>query len=362
MTTSFPPPNRPGFASWNISSRNDPSALEFYRTSIADWYEVTELDEAAHNPFFTQNTVCQFGGYVVGRGRSIGQTLSRGPAQIRRSGMDGVSVMLDLAGMRGDVDGVDVRAPAGTIHLRDHSRPSAATIGHVDAVVLSMPREAAPRWLTERKFHGVSIDGSGPMGRLLVSHLSAIGESAQQMGSDDGIAAVEAALVLMERALGNSGQLSHEQSQAVYRSLRAEAVKLIDRGLHNPTLSIEHLIVGLGVSRTTLFRAFSDTGGINLYIKQRRLQKARVALLRRVGHRPTVGEIAHAHGFVSESHFSRAFRDHYGEAPGSLGLGSAVVLPFAEMDETMRYDVVLDWMKGGDGQKAGQPARRARAF
>lgn len=344
MTSPVSVRRRPRVARWNISAKEDSTALDFYRAGLADWYEASDFDEAKASDFFTQNTVCQFGDYSLGRGRSIGQTLSRGPAQIRRSGMDGICILLDLAGMVGEVGGLDINAPPATIHFRDLALPSRARVGAVDAVVLAMPREAAPAWLVGRPFHGFTISSSQAIGRLLCNHLLAFAEAAPQMSADDGIASVEAALVLSERAFVHSGQFNPDQTRAVYRSLRAAAVAIIDRGLHDSTMGVQSLTRELGVSRATLFRAFAETGGINGYVKRRRLQKARSALLKRVGHRPTIGEIAHACGFVSESHFSRSFRELYGCPPGAVH--AAVGAVEAPADGEMRYDLVLDWMKG----------------
>jgi AraC-like DNA-binding protein len=212
-----------------------------------------------------------------------------------------------------------------------------------------VPRDRAPRWLQERQCHGLTLDSSRALGGLLVNHLTGLGAAATKMTVDEGIAGIEAALMLAESALVHSDRLHANDNQNAYRNLRTEAAKLIDRELFNPDLCVERLIQELGVSRATLFRAFSESGGINLYIKHRRLQKARVALLRRVGHRPTIGEIARAHGFVSESHFSRAFREFCGQAPGALSTTSPLLPPQPEQDNAMRYDVLLGWMKGGRG-------------
>lgn len=344
MSNEFCPP--PRVARWNVSTRDDPSALDFYQSGINDWYCVSEIDPAG--AFFTDNVVYQFGPYVLGRGKSVGQVLVRGPGEIRRSGLDSVAVMLDLAGIKGDANGIDVNTPPGSFHLRDLARPSALKVDAVDAVTLAMPRDAAPHWLVERNLHGLSIDGTPQISRLLTGHLMALLEAAPSLTVDQGVAGIEAALVMAEKAFTNAGRFTAAHTEALYRGLRASAVTLIDRGLHDPALKIELLTRSLGVSRATLFRAFALSGGIKLYIKRRRLEMAREALLARIDRRPTVGKIAHAHGFVSESHFSRSFRDQYGHAPGR-------VEPLEHLTSApghqggVRYDLVLDWMNGNDG-------------
>lgn len=336
----------PGVTRWNISARNNPSALDFYRNGISDWYQVSEIDPAT--TFFTENVVYQFGPYVLGRGKSVGQMLVRGPDQIRRSGLDSVAIMLDLVGIRGDADGIDVNTPAGAFHLRDLARPSAFQVDAVDAVVLAMPRDAAPRWLVERNLHGLSIDGTPKISRLLTGHLMSLLEEGPSLTVEEGVAGIEAALVMAERAFLQTGDFTTSQTSAAYRGLRASAVALIDQSLRNPELKIETLTRALGVSRATLFRAFALTGGITLYVKQRRLELAREALLMRIGRRPTIAEIAHAHGFVSESHFSRSFRDHYGQAPGAVEpRGATGALTPESNPGGTHYGLVLDWMNGG---------------
>ncbi|KQY66784.1 MULTISPECIES: helix-turn-helix domain-containing protein [unclassified Brevundimonas] len=342
--SSGPPPA----AGWSISAKDVPSALDFYLNGISDWYGVSEIDHG--QAFFTDNIVYQFGPYVLGRGRSVGQVLVRGPGEIRRSGLDSVALMLDLAGMKGDADGVDINTPAGSFHLRDLARPSALKVGAVDAVVLAMPRDVAPRWLVDRNFHGLTIDGTSRLSRLLTGQLIALLESAPSLTVEDGLASIEAALVLAGRAFTDTGRLSTDQTAAVYRGLRSSAVALIDRAVHDPHFTIGSLTHALGVSRATLFRAFALSGGVQLYIKHRRLEFAREALLARVGRRPTIGEIAHAHGFVSESHFSRSFRDHYGQAPGAVQSPGPSARPASDQ-AGIRYDLVLGWMSGSDGPR-----------
>ena len=272
--------------------------------------------------------------------------LRRGPEEIRRSAIDSVAVMLDLAGMKGDADGRDVNAPPGSFHLRDLARPSALRVDFVDAIVLAMPRDRAPSWLVDQNVHGMSLDGTSQITRLLTGHLVALLDAAPGLSLEEGVASIEAALVMVERAFKSTGQLTASQSAALYRRLRASAVALIDQKLHERDLKIDDLVRALGASRATLFRAFASSGGINLHIRHRRLDRAHEALLAREGRHPSIAEIARAHGFASESHFSRSFQDRFGHRPGALQ-GSDRTAAAAELGG-IRYDLVLDWI-GGKG-------------
>lgn len=343
MSASDQSGGRPGVAAWKVTAGENPLAEEFYRSAIRDWYGVSDIN--LDRPFFTDNVVYQFGDYVIGRGRSVGQVLVRGSGEIRRSGLDSVAVMLDLVGMKGDADGHDVNAPPGSFHLRDLARPSAFRVDAVDAIVLAMPRDRAPSWLVAQNLHGISMDGTPQISRLLTGHLMALLEAAPRLSVEEGVVSIEAALVMAERAFKNSGQLTATQSEAVYRRLRASAAKLIDQRLHEPDLKIDQLVRALGASRATLFRAFASSGGIGLVIKQQRLEKARAALLAREGRYPSVAEIGRAHGFTSESHFSRSFQDRFGHRPGALQAPAAAAP--AGSSGGIRYDLVLGWISGG---------------
>lgn len=345
MSTSSGSSAGPGLAAWRVTSDDYPLAEEFYRSAIRDWYGVSHLDP--DRTFFTDNRIYRFGDYVIGRGRSVGQMLVRGPDEIRRSGLDSVAIMLDLAGMKGDADGRDVNAAPGSFHLRDLARPSAFTVEAVDAVVLTMPRDRAPAWLVDRHIHGLSMDGTPQISRLLTGHLMSLLEAASGLSVEEGVTSIEAALVMVEHAFKNTGKLTATQSEAVYRRLRASAIVLIDQRLHDPDLKIDQLIRVLGASRATLFRAFASSGGINLYIRQRRLDRAREALRARGGRHPSVAEIARAHGFVSESHFSRSFQDQFGHRPGAHQTPAPPPPPGDP--GAIRYDLLLDWVSGGRG-------------
>lgn len=350
MATSDRSGARPAVAAWKITADDNSLAEEFYRCAIRDWYGVSDINP--DRTFFTDNRVYQFGDFVIGRGRSVGQALARGPDEIRRSGLDSVAVMLDFAGMKGDADGCDVNAPPGSFHLRDLARPSAFRVEAVDAIVLTMPRDRAPAWLLHQDAHGMNVDGTSRISRLLTGHLTALLEVASDLSVEQGEASIEAALVMAERAFRNTGRLNATQSQMAHQRLRASAVTLIDQRLHEHHLSIDQLIALLGASRATLFRAFADSGGINLYIKQRRLERAHAALLARNGRHPSVAEIGRIHGFTSESHFSRSFQDRFGYRPGVLQAAEGLAPPAAGSPDGIRYDLVLGWI-GGGGRKSG---------
>jgi AraC family transcriptional activator of tynA and feaB len=79
----------------------------------------------------------------------------------------------------------------------------------------------------------------------------------------------------------------------------------------------------LHISVRTLQRAFNAAGETVIsYIRQRRLEEARLALTTPSG-RLSVSELAAHWQFTDSSHFTRAFKKHYGCTPTEYVRSSA---------------------------------------
>ncbi|SDQ31857.1 AraC family transcriptional regulator [Pseudovibrio sp. Tun.PSC04-5.I4] len=103
-----------------------------------------------------------------------------------------------------------------------------------------------------------------------------------------------------------------QQKSADYLK-RLKAKVILRRYLANPDFTGNELAKLMGVSRSTLFRLFINTGGAGQYLKQIRLLKARYLL----HHAPhlDVKEISGLCGFKRASGFSRAFRSEFELSP-----------------------------------------------
>lgn len=92
----------------------------------------------------------------------------------------------------------------------------------------------------------------------------------------------------------------------------------IDRHLHDPGLSARRVASALGISVRHLSRVFEPEGLTPArYVLDRRLTKANADLADPASARTTVAEIAHRHGFTSQAHFTRVFRERFGRTPGA---------------------------------------------
>jgi AraC-like DNA-binding protein len=228
-----------------------------------------------------------------------------------------------LATATGGADGItafDACGPVGLVLSRPCDRgpdaPYAVHIGPLGVIapslappldlrVVGVDAATAPAWLRGLPRALMVPEASG-FGRLIANFVVA----ASDLAGTDAECAVDAALALCEQATG-LGDPSCEPD------VRRSAIDYIEAHLLDPALGVDRLVQALGSSRAAIYRSFPSAGGISAFIRARRLERAREALARRTGSRPTVAEIARAHGFASESHFSRAFREAFGQAPAA---------------------------------------------
>lgn len=95
-------------------------------------------------------------------------------------------------------------------------------------------------------------------------------------------------------------------------ALIGRATQIVDGRLGSDDLTPEWLMAKLNVSRSELYQALDDFGGVARFIWRRRIEAAKTALADRHDLR-RIGAIAFAFGFSSEAHFARAFRLAFGK-------------------------------------------------
>jgi AraC-like DNA-binding protein len=97
----------------------------------------------------------------------------------------------------------------------------------------------------------------------------------------------------------------------------AKAIDFIERNLTSRDLTPARVADAVHVSRSTLYRMFGPTGGVNRYIVRARLDRAWKVLAEEARAR-RVSEVAFDLGFQSEAHFCRVFRRTFGVTPGHI--------------------------------------------
>ena len=218
-------------------------------------------------------------------------------------------------------------ARAGDIHVMDFSleRHGVDIDNVVDGVYV--PQEAVgydPR----RHPASFNIPVDTPLGRTLSFAIRSLLHDLPGLRWRHAPAVKARVLALLRAVFAHNGV--DEEARAAFADARLGAMRLfVDRHLSDPTLGVDRLCRVFNVSRSTLFRIFTELGGVEAYIRERRTDRAFRDLLYAQPARGAVGRIAEAWCFHSPSHFHRQFRAQYGAQPSELlgGAAAGVELP-----------------------------------
>ncbi|ADZ68965.1 helix-turn-helix transcriptional regulator [Polymorphum gilvum] len=113
-----------------------------------------------------------------------------------------------------------------------------------------------------------------------------------------------------------SGGTSSDDSLAV-QSVRARVIAYLDAHFRDAALTPERIAAACGISRSYLYKVFSNGETVMERLRNRRLEAARGMIETNPANQPLT-RIAYACGFTSSSEFSRQFKAAFGVAPSRL--------------------------------------------
>lgn len=278
--------------------------------TVGSLYETTPREA-----FNVESTRVFLGGMMVGYGEISSQGYERSAATMRSYHPDLLNLHYMIAGHAQGVAGDRTfDQPAGTLFWTDVAQGSKHVSTASRSVMLSIPRPVAvDMGLNVRALHGATL--SSPLATMLGSHLHHIVQAAPELESAQVqrlARSVTDLVILAASMVGEGPGLDPASHRAVtLRQIRDD----IDGRLDSATLTSGDLCRRFGISRTSLYRMFADYGGVQAFVRERRLLAAREAL-RNPGNYETIGAIAARLGFSDQAHLGRLFRARFGMTPG----------------------------------------------
>lgn len=128
---------------------------------------------------------------------------------------------------------------------------------------------------------------------------------------------------------------------------RALAMRaFLDGRLHDRNVDVDTLCRKFGVSRATVYRLFSEHGGVEAYLRRRRLERAFSDLAAATPRRGLIRRVAERWGFDDASHFHRRFRDHYGMSPIEAAQLGGTQRERGRGAAEISVKPVFDWLTG----------------
>lgn len=258
----------------------------------------------------------ELGPLTIARIRSQAQLVCRSPELIARGAGDTIHLNLQLGG-EGEArqDARAVRQRPGDMAVVDTTRPfELAFGGDFEQLSVGFPLELlGPRLAVPRAATATLIAGDSGLGALIAGQLRLLARPALALDEEAATLLSEQLTALVALALGRAGTPPRSAGRAL---LLQAALDEVERHLADPGLSPGRVAHHVNVSSRYLHRLFADQGTtFTRWVLARRLECAHRDLASPTLAHLTIGQVAERRGFASRSHFSRAFRSHYGITP-----------------------------------------------
>jgi AraC-like DNA-binding protein len=238
----------------------------------------------------------------------------RDQAMIRSWNPDSLIVAITQFGTAQGLFGTrSARTGPGSVQLVDLAQPSLHDSTSSRTILLTVPRAVATAsGVDVSSLHGEVLHST--TAAMLGPHLLALRDALPELAGEDVARAERTVLDLLSLGVRGSGR-GEGRVRVAGRTAAMLARQQIEAMLDSPALTIASLHRRLGISRSGLHRLFEAEGGVQAYIRARRLEAVRRALAD-----PVVTEsihmIAERFGFSDASHLSRLFRTRYGMTAG----------------------------------------------
>jgi len=244
--------------------------------------------------------------------------LVRTGEDVARTGVDHLQVSLHVEGSyEGRCGNRPFHAGTGDISFIDYGLPFDFEVSPYRTISFIVPRSAMPDALRQSVPNGLVPDAGHPATRLLAGLMRDSYSALPGLTLAQGVAAARA-IVELAAAVSQAGPAVRGDARPAELDLFGRAQALIEQGIGNDALSADTLAQGLNCSRAALYGVFTDHGGVQAYVRERRLQRCYEIINGNDRAGETIGVIAFSLGFRSEAHFSRSFRARFGLAPREL--------------------------------------------
>ncbi|MGU3544796.1 helix-turn-helix domain-containing protein [Methylobacterium sp. A52T] len=205
----------------------------------------------------------------------------------------------------------------GDFSIRDTNTPwTIEHGGYSEVLAIGIPRERLEGALgSARLFAGVTVGGDLPTATLTRSFLGNLLSLGDRLTPQVAESMVSTGLDLIVASLAE--RLAREAQQPVQDSVVVQRARAyLEAHLHDPTLDPPRLAAAAGVSLRRLQALFrAQDRHIADWIWHRRLEAAAKRLADPGCLHMPLGTLAYGCGFLSQSHFSRRFKERYGLSP-----------------------------------------------
>lgn len=244
----------------------------------------------------------------------------RGPPQIRSAEEDYFGVLLIVGGEERFGQGRNnALLRPGDFAVWDSRRPIEFAIGsRLDKITLLVPQRLLLGDFPRLADHVArTVSGRNGGGALFANHLRLLARERANLPETSVPGLLASTLNLLSAALTPHAK-EDKDARSVRQRDRLDRIQAhILLHLGDPALNPGNIAKAIGVSVRQLHRVFAEAGlRVERWIWQERLTRCRSSLLQNTDE--PVSQIAFRWGFNDSAHFSRAFREQYGQSPREL--------------------------------------------
>lgn len=181
-----------------------------------------------------------------------------------------------------------------------------------EALVMVLPRQLLLDEVPAlADLRGPAFAPDSVCGALFRDHMLSLRRLLPHAGVDTIPALTHSLLGLLDALMVKGDETARAANSAMFASV----CRHVDQHLDDPGLTPDSICARFRCSRATLYRLFKPQGGVREHIQRRRLMACFKAITASRNLGRGIFDIALDYGFVSPSHFSHLFRQHFGMTP-----------------------------------------------
>lgn len=297
-------------STWDLPARHQ---LDAWRSWYASVFDLVHQPKAGEEGFLAESRHWTLDGFAVGQVRAPSLCAVRSRALVRRNPVDHWVITLGQHDTSLSTSDDAMAVPAQTPFLISLGRDVVSERVADERLHFYLPRDHFGAFATQLDAARGLVLKTG-LGRLLGDFLRNLARTLPDLRPEDLPHVAEAVRAMVgacivptpERMTLATGQINAVRLDRIRRAIR--------KHMGSPNLDASLLCGEIGVSRTQLYSLLQGEGGVQHYIRRRRLEACHAMLSDRSNSVPISG-IALRMGFDDPSQFSRVFRQEFGMTP-----------------------------------------------
>lgn len=260
----------------------------------------------------------QIGEIVLGETKFNAQKYIRTERSISRFGLDHYMIQVVTEGtQRGDFNGICSQAFLGDIIIMDMAYKLTTEVTPGSRLTMVLPRTLVQRSGLNGNIHGRVLASEDPLTAFLVDCTQGFIKVSPHLNPVQ-IEGIQNSIIDMFALSLNGKEFNAAESTTLSIITKQRILDYIDSNIENLSLSTGSILKRFNISRSHLYRIFTEEGGIAVIIRNKRLALAFRRLSASNGKRIHLAELAYQSGFSDYSSFSKLFHEKYGEKPTDI--------------------------------------------